>query len=72
LRVIVVMYMREARQEVPVSPVPIGLGAALAISVVATIYLGVLPGRVLNYANAAATQLVQSGPSQAARSAPSQ
>jgi NADH-quinone oxidoreductase subunit N len=50
LRLIVVMYMREARQEVPVSPVPVGLAAALAISLATTIYLGVLPGRVLDYA----------------------
>jgi len=50
LRLIVVMYMREAREEVPVLPIPLGLGAALAISLVATIYLGVLPGRVLDYA----------------------
>jgi NADH-quinone oxidoreductase subunit N len=50
LRLIVVMYMREAREEVPVSPIPIGLGAALAISLAATIYLGVLPGRLLDYA----------------------
>jgi NADH-quinone oxidoreductase subunit N len=50
LRLIVVMYMREARKEVPVSPVPVGLGMALAISLIATIYLGVLPGRLLDYA----------------------
>jgi NADH-quinone oxidoreductase subunit N len=50
LRLIVVMYMREAREEVPISPVPVGLGAALAISLATTIYLGVLPGRVLDYA----------------------
>jgi NADH-quinone oxidoreductase subunit N len=50
LRLIVVMYMREARVEVPVSPIPVGLGAALAISLAVTIYLGVLPGRVLDYA----------------------
>ena len=50
LRLIVVMYMREAREDVPVSPIPVGLGMALAISLVATIYLGVLPGRVLDYA----------------------
>jgi len=50
LRLIVVMYMREAREEVPVSPIPVGLGTALAISLVATIYLGVLPGRLLDYA----------------------
>ena len=50
LRLIVVMYMREAREDVPVLPVPVGLGVALAISALATIYLGVLPGRVLDYA----------------------
>jgi NADH-quinone oxidoreductase subunit N len=50
LRLIVVMYMREAREDVPLPRIPLGLGAALAISLVATIYLGVLPGRVLDYA----------------------
>lgn len=50
LRLIIVMYMREAREEVPVAPVPFGLGTALAISLAATIYLGVLPGRVIDYA----------------------
>jgi len=50
LRIVVVMYMRDAREPVPVSPVPPALGVALAISVIATIYLGVLPGRVLDYA----------------------
>lgn len=55
LRIIVVMYMREAQQEIPVSPIPVGLGFALAISLVATIYLGVLPGRVLEYASRTAT-----------------
>jgi NADH-quinone oxidoreductase subunit N len=50
LRLIVVMYMREAREEVPLSPIPLGLAAALAISLGTTIYLGVLPGRILDYA----------------------
>ncbi len=50
LRIIVVMYMREPREESPVAPVSPALGVALALSVVATIYLGVLPGRVLEYA----------------------
>jgi len=59
LRLIVVMYMREAREEVPVSPIPFGLGAALAISLVATIYLGVLPGRVLEYASRSVGELVR-------------
>jgi len=50
LRLIVVMYMREAREDVPLPRIPLGLGTALAISLAATIYLGVLPGRVLDYA----------------------
>jgi NADH-quinone oxidoreductase subunit N len=50
LRVIIFMYMREPREEAAVSPVPAGLGIALALSLAATIYLGVLPGRVLEYA----------------------
>jgi NADH-quinone oxidoreductase subunit N len=56
VRLIVVMYMREAREDVPVSPIPVGLGAALAISLVATVYLGVLPGRLLDYAARTATE----------------
>jgi NADH-quinone oxidoreductase subunit N len=51
LRIIVVMYMREPQQEVRVARIPVGLGFALAISLAATIYLGVLPGRVLEYAS---------------------
>jgi len=59
LRVIVAMYMREPREEVPVSPVPFGLGAALVVSVLTTIYLGVLPGQVLEYASRSASQLLR-------------
>jgi NADH-quinone oxidoreductase subunit N len=59
LRLVVVMYMREAREEVPVAPIPFGLGAALAISLVATIYLGILPGRVLEYAARSVGELVR-------------
>jgi NADH-quinone oxidoreductase subunit N len=50
LRIIVVMYMREPRHETPVTAIPPGLGIALALSLAATIYLGVLPTRVLDYA----------------------
>ena len=50
LRIIVFMYMREPRQEVPVTPVPMGLGFALGLSLAITIYLGVQPTRVLDYA----------------------
>ena len=53
LRVMVMMYMREPREEAPVAPVPGGLGLALGLSLAATIYLGVLPNRVLQYAGRA-------------------
>ena len=58
LRIIVMMYMREARDEVPAAPIPASLGVALAISVAATIYLGILPGRVLEYAARSAAELL--------------
>ncbi len=58
LRIIVVMYMREARKEVPVTPIPIGLGVALALTIVATLYLGMLPNRVLQYAQQSAQDLL--------------
>ncbi|HME34620.1 MAG TPA: NADH-quinone oxidoreductase subunit N [Candidatus Sulfotelmatobacter sp.] len=58
LRVIVVMYMREPRKPVPVTPVPFGLGLALAISIIATLYLGILPARVLQYVQQGAQQLL--------------
>jgi len=60
LRIIVVMYMREARKEVPVAPVSFGLAAALAITVVATLYLGILPNRVLQIAQHSAQDLIPS------------
>src|SRR5436305_14795307 len=50
LRLIVFMYMREPRVEAPVTPIPAGLGLALGLSLAVTIYLGVLPNRVLEYA----------------------
>lgn len=58
LRIIVVMYMREARDTAPLPPIPAGLGTALALSVAATIYLGVLPGRVLEYASQSVAELL--------------
>jgi len=58
LRIIVVMYMRDARKEVPVTSIPFGLGAALAISVVATLYLGLLPNRLLQSTQQSAQTLV--------------
>jgi NADH-quinone oxidoreductase subunit N len=58
LRIIVVMYMREAREELPAIPVSPALGAALGISVAATLYLGLLPGRVLEFASRSAAELL--------------
>ena len=59
LRVMVVMYMREPREEAPLPPVPIGLRTALTLTVFATIYLGILPGRVLEYASRSAAELLR-------------
>jgi len=59
LRVIVVMYMREPSKEVPVMRMSPGLVVALSACVVATIYLGVLPDRVLRYALQSAQALVR-------------
>ena len=52
------MYMRESRKQIPVSPVPFGLGLALAMSVVATLYLGILPNRILQFAQHSAQDLL--------------
>ena len=59
LRVIVYMYMRDERGDIPVARIPAGLGIGLAISLIATIYLGVLPGRVLDYAMQSAQDLMK-------------
>jgi NADH-quinone oxidoreductase subunit N len=59
LRVIVYMYMRDERVEAPVARIPASLGVGLAISLVATIYLGVMPGRVLDYAIESAQNLLK-------------
>jgi NADH-quinone oxidoreductase subunit N len=62
LRIVVVMYMRESRKEVPITPIPLGLGLALALSIVATLYLGILPNRVLQYAQQSAQELLPHPP----------
>jgi NADH-quinone oxidoreductase subunit N len=59
LRVIVYMYMRDEGTEAPVARMPASLGSAVAISLIATIYLGVLPNRVLEKAVRAAQDLVK-------------
>jgi NADH-quinone oxidoreductase subunit N len=58
LRVIIMMYMREPRGDVPAMPVPVATGVALTACVLLTLYLGVLPGSVLDYATRSAGQLL--------------
>ena len=69
LRIIVMMYMREARKPVPVTPVPFGLGLALALSIMATLYLGIYPNGVLQYAQQSAQNLLPQQPAPTASSA---
>lgn len=69
LRIIVVMYMREARKRVPVSPVSFGLGTALAVCTFATIYLGIFPNRVLRYAQQSAQNVMAMHPTTSQTSA---
>jgi len=59
LRIIVMMYMREPRGEVPVSPLPMSAALAIAVSIAATLYLGIVPGHVLDYAADSAHQVVR-------------
>jgi NADH-quinone oxidoreductase subunit N len=59
LKLIVVMYMREPQEDVPLLPVSFPLGAAIAITLAATIYLGVVPDRVLSFVQKSGKQLVQ-------------
>ncbi|MFZ3212654.1 MAG: NADH-quinone oxidoreductase subunit N, partial [Terriglobales bacterium] len=60
LRIIVLMYMRDPHAAAaPVQRVSAPLGVALALTVAATIYLGVLPGRVLDYASRGAALLTR-------------
>jgi NADH:ubiquinone oxidoreductase subunit 4 (subunit M) len=51
--------MKETRREVPVAPVSFAPRLAIAVCLIVTIYLGVFPGSVLQYAQDSAQQLVQ-------------
>jgi NADH-quinone oxidoreductase subunit N len=59
LRIIVMMYMREPQSDAPIPRIPIGAGVAMTISLVFTLYLGVLPNRVLGYALQSAKDLLR-------------
>jgi NADH-quinone oxidoreductase subunit N len=53
LRLIVRMYMFEPSTDTPTPPVRFGVGMAIAISLIATLWLGVLPNVVLHYTQGA-------------------
>ena len=53
------MYMRDERWKCRWRAFLRDLGVGLAISLIATIYLGVLPGRVLDYAMHSAQDLMK-------------
>jgi NADH-quinone oxidoreductase subunit N len=57
LRLIVVMYMREPSVDEAPSPASPSMRLALVIAAIATIYLGVIPGRVVNSADRGAMAL---------------
>jgi NADH-quinone oxidoreductase subunit N len=57
LRVIVVMYMREPKQEIAAEPVPWTLSVVLWISAVGTIFAGLFPARILGFAAKAAATM---------------
>jgi len=54
LRVIVVMYMREATQEWPPVSIPWAVTLVLLLTAAGTLYLGLFPGRVVGFATQAA------------------
>ncbi|HEY6251850.1 MAG TPA: NADH-quinone oxidoreductase subunit N [Candidatus Angelobacter sp.] len=58
LRLIVVMYMREPSMDAAPEPVSPAMGTALVLAAIATVYLGVVPSSVVNYATKGAKELV--------------
>jgi NADH-quinone oxidoreductase subunit N len=57
LRVIVAMYMREPKQEIAAEPVPWTLSAVLWIAAAGTVYVGLFPARVIDFAAKAALNM---------------
>ena len=58
LRIIVMMYMKEPREEAPVAPLSLSLGVGLAVQCSAHAVLRHFPGRVLDYADEGAQQML--------------
>ncbi len=57
LRIVVVMYMREPRQEWPITRISAAAALALLVAAGGTIYLGLFPSRVMDFATRAAAAL---------------
>ncbi|MBI4462760.1 MAG: NADH-quinone oxidoreductase subunit N [Acidobacteria bacterium] len=57
LRVVKVMYMNEPRSDLTLAPVPASLAFVLTFTALGTLYLGVLPGPVLEVASRATLPL---------------
>jgi len=58
LRILVMMYMREPSEAVRVvEPLPAGLAAALALSAIGTLVLGIFPSALLDFAGKSAVFL---------------
>ncbi|MGC1386036.1 MAG: NADH-quinone oxidoreductase subunit N [Candidatus Acidiferrales bacterium] len=58
LRIVIAMYFWEPSKEYTPSKVAPALVFALSLAALGTLYLGILPGRVLDYAHAAAQSLL--------------
>jgi NADH-quinone oxidoreductase subunit N len=57
LRVIVAMYMREPKQEIVAEPVPWTLSIVLWIAAAGTVYVGLFPTRIIDFAAKAALNI---------------
>ena len=57
LRVMVAMYMREPKQEIDAEPVPWTLSVVLWIAAAGTIYVGLFPARIIDFAAKAALNI---------------
>jgi NADH-quinone oxidoreductase subunit N len=58
LRLVVVMYMREGDDSMPMIPVTGYVAAALILTAGATVYLGIFPGHILGLATRGAQDLL--------------
>ena len=70
LRLVVVMYMREPVVETPPERVSPSMALALVLAAIGTIYLGVVPGNVIDYSNRGAQSLQEKAVGGTNKSAP--